>query len=271
MPQPHPLADCISRYSWCISRRHRPPWSQTGCVFNSERLKFAPSTTHHPKKEFAMFPLSQRKVRRIFAGVSVAIALSSNAWAISEAQFQPAFDQFMQANQGNEAAIDAAATAFGALVQQEPTNPVLLAYAGAATSMRANTTFLPWKKMNYSEDGLALLDKSLAMLTASHSAPLQHGVPAVMEVRFVAASTFLGVPGFMNRGARGTKLLNELLSDPLLASAPLGFQGGVWMKAATVAARDKRPDDARKYFNAVIKANAPQADAARAQLSAMAS
>jgi len=202
---------------------------------------------------------------------AAALALTSSAWAIPDAQFQPAFDQFIQAASGTEDAIDKSADAFAGLLKQELTNPVLLAYAGAAMSMRANTTMLPWKKMTYAEDGLAQLDKALAMLTPAHNAPVQRGVPGALEVRFVAANTFLAVPGFMNRGARGAKLLTDILTSPLLDSAPLAFRGDVWMKAAHVAAKDKHADDARKYLQLVINSNAPQAAAARTQLQALAS
>jgi hypothetical protein len=218
-----------------------------------------------------MFAHPLFQLRRAVALSTAVLGLSSSAWAIPEAQFQPAFEQFIQATKGDEGAIDKAAEAFTGLLQKEPTNPVLMAYAGSATSMRATTTLLPWRKMAHAEDGMALLDKALALLTPAHNAPLQREVPAALEVRFVAANTFLAVPGFMNRGARGAKLLAEIVSSPLLATAPLGFRGDVWMKAAKVAAKDNRTDDARKYFNEVIKANAPQAQAARTQLSALAS
>ncbi|MDD5031104.1 MAG: hypothetical protein PHH58_16675, partial [Rhodoferax sp.] len=163
------------------------------------------------------------------------------------------------------------AKAFEALQKAEPINPVLMAYAGAATAMRANTTWMPWKKIAYVEDGMALLDKALAMLTAEHNAPLQHEVPAALEVRLVAANTFLAVPGFMNRGARGAKLLSDILVSPLLATAPLEFRGAVWLVAADLAQKDKRPQDARKYLGEVVKASAPQAAAALAQLKALSS
>ncbi len=200
-----------------------------------------------------------------------AMVIGNAAFALPEAQFQPVFAQFLQATNGDENAIDRSAEGFNALLKQEPTNPVLMAYAGAATSMKATTTLLPWKKMSFAEDGMAMLDKALAMLTPAHNAALQHDVPSALEVRFVAANTFLAVPGFMNRAARGNKLLGEILTSPLLAKAPLSFRGDVWMKAATVAVKDKRTDDARKYLNEVISANAPQLQAARAQLSALAS
>lgn len=203
--------------------------------------------------------------------LAAAVVLSSTAQAVPEAQFQGAFAQFLQAQTGDSATVEQAAEAFAALLRTEPGNPVVMAYAGAATSMRANTTLLPWKKMSYAEDGMAQIDKALALLTPAHDAVVQRNVPGVLEARFVAANTFLAVPGFMNRGVRGAKLLGEVLASPLLAQSPLEFQATVWLRAAKLAQADKRLDDARKYLNAVIDSKAPQAEAARAQLKALAS
>ncbi len=200
-----------------------------------------------------------------------ALTLSASCLAATAQQFDSAFASFQQARSGSVAAIDPSAEAFSALQKAEPANPVLLAYVGAATAMRANTTWLPWKKMTFAEDGLALLDKALAMLTAAHSAKLQHAVPAALEVQFVAANTFLAVPGFMNRGARGAKLLADVLASPLLGAAPTAFRGDVWLVAAEQASKAQRPDEARRYLTAVINADAPQAAAARARLAGLAS
>jgi hypothetical protein len=124
----------------------------------------------------------------------------------------------MQANSGDSSAIDRAAEAFAALYKNAPSNPVLLAYTGAATAMRATTTMLPWKKMGFAEDGLGQLDKALAMLNPSHDAIGHNGTPSVLDVKFLAANTFLAVA--MNR-RRGSNCW-MMLSSPLLATAPLG-------------------------------------------------
>ncbi len=189
----------------------------------------------------------------------------SSALATSPTQLAPAMALFQQARTGNEAAIAKSAGAFAALLKSEPTHPLLMAYTGAATSMLATTTWLPWKKMQYAEDGLALLDKALALLTSAHNTSVQGAVPIAMEVRFVAASTFLAVPGFMHRGARGVKLLHDILASPQLASAPLSFRGDVWRAAADLAIKDKRVDDASKYLKQVLGSGSPQAEAARQQ------
>ncbi|MDP2368892.1 hypothetical protein [Rhodoferax sp.] len=214
-------------------------------------------------------PTARRSLR--LALVSAALLGAGLLYAAPQEQFAPAFKLFSQASGGDEAAISQAADSFGALLKAEPANPVLMAYAGAATTMKATTTMLPWKKMSFAEDGMAALDKALALLTPAHDAVVQHNTPGSLEVRFVAATTFLAVPGFMNRGARGAKLLGEVLASPLLASAPLAFQGSVWLRAAKLAVKEQRTDDARKYLNQVVDANAPQAQAAREQLKALAS
>lgn len=172
------------------------------------------------------FPLSVAAGARV-AWLMAALLLAPAVQAATDAQFQPAFERFNRAATGDAAAIEPAAQAFADLLKAEPGNPVLLAYAGAATSMRATTTWLPWKKMGYAEDGLAQLDKALSLLQPTHNAPLQRGTPAVLEVKFVAASTFLAVPGFMNRKDKGLKLLNEVLASPLLAQSPADFQKAV--------------------------------------------
>jgi len=145
------------------------------------------------------------------------------------------------------------------LRQTEPANPVLMAYEGASVALKATTTWLPWKKMAYAEDGLALLDKALALVSPEHAAVLPNGPPAALEVRFVAANTFLAMPGFMNRGARGAKLLGDVMGSSLFVTSPLEFRGAVWLRAAKLATKDKRLDDARRYLNDVISSHAPQA------------
>jgi hypothetical protein len=105
--------------------------------------------------------------------------------------------------------------------------------------MLATTTWLPWKKLSYAEDGLARLDKALALLTPTNGTALTHGVPTALSVKLVAANTFLAVPGFMNRHDRGERLLNQVLSDPLLVSAPAEFRAAVQKAAQTYLSEKK--------------------------------
>ena len=211
-------------------------------------------------------PLLHRALRRHGIALLAALSLQSALAAVSEPQFQKAFEQMQLALKGDSGAIDRAAEQFASLVQVEPTDPVLQVYAGVMTVMKAKTALLPWRKMGYAEDGLAQIDKALALLQPQHDQPLHHNTPASLETRFAAAGTFLNLPDMFHRGQRGAQLLNEVLQSPLFPKSPLPFQGSVWLRAGQQAAKEKRVDDARRWFNEVVQRNAPQADAARARL-----
>lgn len=188
---------------------------------------------------------SSKTVFASTAALVSACVLSAALWspvahAMPDAQFEPAQAVFLKAADGDKSAVEGAADAFAALLKAEPTNPVLMVYSGAATSMKATTTFLPWKMLAHAEEGLAQIDKALALLTPAHNAPLQRGTPAVLEVKLVAANTFMAVPGFMNRIERGERLLKEVLTSPLLASAPAEFQASVQKAAKAHPVAEKK-------------------------------
>lgn len=174
----------------------------------------------------------------VIALLAVAAAFLQPPARAEATGFEQAVQHFNQASATREgSAIEAAAAEFQALSDAAPTDPVLRAYYGAATAMRASTTLLPWRKMGYAEDGLAQIDKALAQLTPAHDAPLHRQVPAVLETRFVAASTFLALPSMFHRGPRGEQLLADVRQSPLLAAAPPPFRNAV---AALVAKQAKK-------------------------------
>jgi len=240
--------------------------SQQYCASVLGSLQFAPRNRHYTKEH----PMSAKFLCTHIAFVAAALSLSVSAWAVPDAHFLPLFEQFEVLNNGDTSKLEKVSEGFAALLKTEPTNPVLLAYVGTTTAMKSNTTMLPWKKMSYAEDGMAMLDKAIAMLTPQHDKPIQHDTPGSLEVKLLAANTFLKVPGFMNKGPRGVKLASELIASPLLAASPVAFQGVVWMTAGEAAVSEKRTNDARKHFNKVIELKAPQSDAARAQLAKLA-
>ncbi len=213
--------------------------------------------------------------RRRFATTLSAAALALHGAVAAQATPQPGFETAWQAFEraagGDGAATESAAAQFAALAQADASDPVLQAYAGAAWTLKGRDALLPWRKMSFTEEGLARLDKALAQLQGAHDRALHRGTPASLETRFVAASVFLRLPGFFNRGPRGEQLLAEVVSSALLAGAPLPFQGEVLMRAGRQALKDKRPDEARRHFEAVLARNAPQAAAARQALQGLSS
>lgn len=161
------------------------------------------------------------------------------------------------------------ATQLQQLSRQHPADPRLMAYAGAATARLSIHTLLPWRKMRHAEDGLAQLDKALALIRPEHEQAPAGGVPPALETRLVAANTFLAVPGMFNRGARGEKLLTELLNLPTLATTPAAFRSAVFFLAGEHARQTDRPAEARRHYERVIGLKELEADAARAALAGL--
>lgn len=180
-----------------------------------------------------------------------------------------AMAQFNRAVAGDDSAVDSALAQYRALMAADPAQPVWRAYAGATTTMQARSTLLPWKKMAYADDGLAMIDKALAQLSPAHDSQRVDGVPASLLVRFTAAGTFNALPAMFNRGDRGARLMDELLKSPLLATAPLGFRGAVWLRAADDAAQAQRADESRQWLQKLATSGAPQAATAQARLKAL--
>jgi hypothetical protein len=203
------------------------------------------------------------------AGLLLAVVgavVSTVAEAAPESAFASAQAQFSRAAAGDTAAIVPAAKAFEALLKAEPADPLLLAYGGASTALKSATVMAPMDKLAFAEDGLAQLDRALTLLAPAHEQAVQRGVPAALEVRFVAANTFLAMPPSMNRGPRGSRLLTDVLASPQFALAPPGFKGAVWLRAAALAKQEQHPADAKRWLDLVVAQGAPQAALAQARL-----
>ena len=200
------------------------------------------------------------------------VLLSSAVWAASasagtDPQVESAIQEFRTQAAGDSTAAAQTAEQLNQLVTRHASDPRLLAYAGAATARRATTTMLPWKKMGYAEDGLAQLDKALSLLKPEHDQPQDGGAAVALETRLVAANTFLALPGMFNRGARGEKLLGQVLQHPQLAASPAGFRSSaVFWLAGTHARKNDRIDEARRYFERVLALGSVEAVKAQAEL-----
>lgn len=226
----------------------------------------------------SLLRLAGGALRRSTIGGAVAVLAAGSLPASAADAPKPAADMAMQAAMdaasqtleramdGDESSIEPAAEQFARLLAAHPADPLVMVYAGASTALRADATILPWKKIRFAEDGLALIDKSVALLTPAHEPPRADGTPVALETRFVAASTYLSLPGFFNRRSRGERLFKDVLASPQLAAAPLSLRGAIWLRAGLQAVEDKRKQDARNWFQQVVANNAPQAATARARL-----
>lgn len=234
-----------------------------------------------------IFTTTTIKALLLAAGITTLAA--SNAMAFSETEFKTAVKQLVNtpnisqeqylANAVNawlnqdyvnslaQTEIDASRTAnqqtastFNNMLQQEPGNPLLMSYAGAATAKSSLDKLAKGEKTMALEDGTAMVEQALQL--ASNSVAMHGSVPVALEVRFVAASTYLAVPKVMNRHDKGEQLLKDVIDASQFAQTDVNFRGAVWMRAATLAAEKNRADEAKKYLNEIVRHNAPQSQKA---------
>lgn len=191
--------------------------------------------------------------RQLLIAAMLLTALTAESHAATSAYPQARLDSAIALLQtGNDdSSIEKAADEFQQLLQASPADPLLLAYSGASTTRLATTTIFPWKKMHYAEDGLAMLDKALQSATADQQ-QMHRAVPVTLEIKLVAANTFLAVPGFMNRAERGEKLLNDILQAASFPACPAEFRDAVQLRAARLEIARKQPAAARGYLDSVI-------------------
>jgi hypothetical protein len=249
---PCPQATLFIRPIRRFTPRQRIPSQGAGVLVRGQ----TPSLANHT---------SRSTMKKPACAFFIAVSLwAAPVHAVTDAQFQHAY-QLAQTAARDSSQIPAALEKLTELLAAEPANPLLLVNLGAVTAMQARATLLPWKKTRYAEDGMAMQDKALGLLSPATDAQRHDGVPVTLLVKFTAASTFVAVPRFFNRHERGMRLLGEVLNSPLFEPSPLGFRGAVWMSAARLAREDGKPQQARSWLDAVIASGAPQASEARAQ------
>jgi len=200
------------------------------------------------------------------AALAAAFVFGAPAQAMDAATQTAVRQQFEQATAGKSGALQASLQQIDELMKAEPGNPLLLAYRGSLTSMQARDTLFPWKKMRYVEDGVADLDRALSLLAKEHAVTPQGGVSVSDMVRLTAATTFVSLPDFMNRGGQGDKLLRGLKGASGFESSPAGYRAAVHMASAIRAAAVKDKPRQVAELKAAAALDGVQAERARVQL-----
>jgi hypothetical protein len=168
--------------------------------------------------------------------------------------FAKAFAAFVTGRDGDEKGAEQALEAFAKLVAAEPQNPLYLAYLGSSWTLKGRDAWAPWTKMRHTEQGLAMLDKSLAFLAPEHEQRSAHGVPVATEVRLVASSTFLALPGLFHKQEAGKSVLAAALSSPGFALSTADVRAELEFLSAQVARTENAPGREAEALRRVLAA-----------------
>lgn len=210
-----------------------------------------------------------RTFRNTLAAAMVATAALSAgivpAHAIEASVVAAARTHFLKAVAGDGGAVRMASDQFRTLLDQEPDNALLRAYYGSCLALQGREAWMPWNKMRLTEDGLAQIDKALGLLGETQDRVLLDGVPAGIEARLVAASTFIALPSMFNRFDAGRRVIEQVMQDPRFATIPAVAQSRFHFQAALVARKDGRRADEAAQLRRMLEADPSSPDAAVAR------
>ncbi|MDP1605770.1 MAG: hypothetical protein Q8L93_03865 [Rhodocyclaceae bacterium] len=190
------------------------------------------------------------------------------------ADFTAAESIFRKAAAKESSATDEAVRRFEQLsAADSPLSPLFTAYLGAAQTMQGRDAWMPWTKMRATERGLDTLEKALRRLELRHNRELVRGTPVAIEVRLVAATTFIAVPSMFNRYDLGKQALRDAFASPAFAAAPAEVKASLHQQAALAAGRDKNPREETAHLKQALEAEPTGAiaEAARRRLQALGS
>ncbi|RBM47656.1 hypothetical protein [Vibrio tarriae] len=200
------------------------------------------------------------------AYVSV-LLFSLSAWPVFALPSEAMIQRYNQAAQGDEKLVEPLFADLENLVAQEGATALSLVYLGSTRTLMGRDAFLPWKKMRYSEEGLATIEKGLSLLSAntSNSEERRNGLPAQMLAMAVAAATYTAMPDMFNHFERGYDLYLNLLADPQFQAQPFAATAWIYRLAIVAALRANDEAQARLWLEAMQQADAQHPDTQQAQ------
>ncbi|ENM3917597.1 hypothetical protein DDN19_001884 [Vibrio cholerae] len=205
----------------------------------------------------------------------VAVLLFSlSAWPVFALPSEAMIQRYNQAAQGDEKLVEPLYSDLEKLVAQEGATALSLVYLGSTRTLMGRDAFLPWKKMRYSEEGLATIEKGLSLLSSqatqssehtASSEEIRNGLPVQMLAMAAAAATYTAMPDMFNYFERGYDLYLNLLADPQFQAQPFAATAWIYRLAIVAALRAKDEAQARLWLEAMQQADAQHPDTQQAQ------
>lgn len=153
------------------------------------------------------------------------------------------------------------------LLAEQPQDPVVLAYAGAAATLVGRDARSPIDSMRQTEAGLDQLDQALRKLGPEHDRQQPGGLPPRLETLLVAASTFAQVPDSVFHRVRDAKAaMSAALSDRGFQWLPPPVQARFHWIAAQIAKAEHGAAAERAALEQVIALDPSGPFAGQAQI-----
>jgi len=175
-------------------------------------------------------------------------------------RFLQAAHTFEEARAGSTAAVPQAQAAFKQLLDDDPSNPLFMAYYGTTFAMQARDGGAPWQKLKWVHEGIGHIDRALSLLGPQHDTQKIRDVPVSLETRLVAIATYVSLPSLFNRMPVARDQLAVAMKSPLFAGASTELRGRFYYEDALIAHADGDKERERRSLSEVIKYAPPSLD-----------
>ncbi|HHB92587.1 MAG TPA: hypothetical protein ENK59_05170 [Thioploca sp.] len=149
--------------------------------------------------------------------------------------FTKAHSLFERSLAGDESVTPVALQFFNILSMKYRDNPLFIAYKGSSYTLLARDSWMPWNKAEYTEKGLAFIDKSLQMLQPKHDQETMRTIPISVETRLIALVTFMAIPESFDYVEKAKKVLTNILQSVAFTVSPKIIQAQVYLEAAKIS------------------------------------
>lgn len=157
-------------------------------------------------------------------------------------EVEQAYRDYIAGSEGDKKAAKRAAESLQALSEANPDDPFILMLFGGSQTLKGRDAWMPWKKMDLTEEGLATMAKSLRLLRPEHDDWQYDGLPVSVQVKSITGITFTQVPDFFGRFEQGYALLLEASNSPLLDTVPPQAHSYIHYYAALAAKKAEESD-----------------------------
>lgn len=148
-----------------------------------------------------------------------ATSLANAADYQSEA-YQVAYQQYLEVSDDQGGSAKALAKKWQKLVEQNPQDPLALAFLGASHTLMGRDAMMPWSKLSHTEKGLEEMAIAVRLLKPMHQQVMFDHLTVELQVKSTAAIIFTQVPDMFGRHEEGLYLFEEVLSQPEFKQLP---------------------------------------------------
>jgi len=154
---------------------------------------------------------------------------------------------------GDKSATKTAFEELSQLRETAPRNTLVNAMLGSVETMLARDAWIPWKKLQYAEQGLNRMDKAIqAVDQADTNDLIFDGIPANIWIKTTVGCTFIEMPQMFDRLASGYELLASTIDSAQTKDQSVAAVAPLFLCAGRAAKQSGDSEAAKKYLNELV-------------------